>query len=68
MRTETFETPGDVRLEVRLGDNGDLRLKLAVARRILLVLGNATTATYVDVSVPERPVVGGENPQAAGTA
>jgi hypothetical protein len=45
-------------LEVRLGDHGDLQLKLAIARRIL----HATTATasagdYLDVSVPERPVL-----------
>jgi cell division protein FtsQ len=43
--------------EVRLGDIGDLRLKLAVARRILRVAGGAATATgYLDVSVPQRPV------------
>jgi len=46
-------------LEVRLGDAGDVRLKLAVARRIL----RATNALesgggYLDVSVPERPVLG----------
>jgi hypothetical protein len=45
-------------LEVRLGDPGDLQLKLAIARRIL----RATAATasgggYLDVSVPERPVL-----------
>jgi hypothetical protein len=45
-------------LEVRLGDHGDLQLKLAIARRIL----HATTAPasaddYLDVSVPERPVL-----------
>jgi cell division protein FtsQ len=39
--------------QVRLGDGGDLRLKLAIAARILpLALGGS----YVDVSVPERPV------------
>jgi len=54
-------------LEVRLGDPSDLRLKLAVARRILLDLDAASGATYVDVSVPERPVVGGGNAQVAGT-
>jgi cell division protein FtsQ len=54
-------------LEVRFGDGRDLRLKLAVARRLLLLLGSGTTATYVDVSVPERPVVGGVNPQVTGT-
>jgi cell division septal protein FtsQ len=45
-------------LEVRLGDQGDLQLKLAIARRIL----RSTTAAagpgdYLDVSVPERPVL-----------
>ena len=45
-------------LEVRLGDSGDLRLKLAIARRILRATGVATTGGgYVDVSVPERPVL-----------
>jgi hypothetical protein len=44
--------------EIRLGDPGDLRLKLAIARRILRATGAATSgATYLDVSVPERPVV-----------
>jgi cell division septal protein FtsQ len=53
-------------LELRLGDAGDLRLKLAVARRMLLLEGPETTARYIDVSVPERPVVGGANAQVAG--
>jgi cell division protein FtsQ len=53
-------------LELRLGDAGDLRLKLAVARRLLLLLASNADATYIDVSVPERPVVGGVNPQVAG--
>ena len=45
-------------LQVRLGDDGDLRLKLAIARRILAQTGAAATgAGYVDVSVPERPVL-----------
>ncbi len=45
-------------LELRLGDLGDLRLKLAIARRILRVTGAATTGSgYLDVSVPERPVL-----------
>jgi cell division protein FtsQ len=43
-------------LELRLGDAGDLRLKLAVARRVLHVLGSTGPGAYVDVSVPERPV------------
>jgi cell division protein FtsQ len=45
-------------LEVRLGDPGDLRLKLAIARRILRSTGAALAgAGYLDVSVPERPVL-----------
>ena len=47
-------------LEVRFGDSTDLPLKLAVAERLLpLVQGSSA---YVDVTVPERPVAGG-NPQ-----
>src|SRR5262249_20151992 len=41
--------------QVRLGDNGDLRLKLSIATQILPLAGGAA---YVDVSVPERPVAG----------
>jgi cell division protein FtsQ len=41
-------------VEVRLGDAGDLRLKLAVAARILPL---APGALYVDATVPERAVV-----------
>jgi cell division protein FtsQ len=45
-------------LEVRLGDTGDLRLKLAIARRILGQTGAALGGTgYLDVSVPLRPVL-----------
>ena len=55
-------------VELRLGDAGDLRLKLAVARRILLAAGRRDDGDYIDVSVPERPVVGGSNPQVEGTA
>jgi len=51
--------------EVRLGDVGDLRLKLAIARRILSQTGAATGSGYVDVSVPERPVLS-SNSQVAG--
>ena len=41
--------------ELRLGDSGDLRLKLSILRQLLpLTVG----ASYVDVSVPERPVAG----------
>jgi len=45
-------------LEVRLGDHGDLQLKLAIARRILRATAAATSGGgYLDVSVPERPVL-----------
>jgi cell division protein FtsQ len=43
--------------QVRLGDVGDLRLKLAIARRILRLTSAATGNGYLDVSVPERPVL-----------
>ncbi len=45
-------------LELRMGDPADIRLKLAVARRALAVLPAGTT--YLDVSVPDRPVAGAE--------
>ena len=49
-------------LQVRLGDTGDLRLKLAIARRILTMTGAAAGGTgYVDVSVPERPVLSSQS-------
>ena len=52
--------------EVRLGEVGDLRLKLAIARRILSATGAATAGPgYVDVSVPTRPVLAG-NTQVGG--
>jgi hypothetical protein len=45
-------------LEVRLGDHGDLQLKLAIARRILHgTTASASAGDYLDVSVPERPVL-----------
>ena len=53
-------------IELRLGDVGDLRLKLAIARRILPVIGAAAGhGAYLDVSVPERPVAH-SNPQVGG--
>ena len=53
-------------LEVRLGDSGDLRLKLAIARRILRQTAAAAGGTgYLDVSVPLRPVLS-TRPQVAG--
>jgi cell division protein FtsQ len=39
--------------EVRLGDSGDLRLKLAIVKQMLPL---SAGARYLDVSVPERPV------------
>src|SRR5207244_12206942 len=54
------------RFEVRLGDAGDLRLKYAIARRLLLGLGPEGLSGYLDVSVPERPVLGSVNPQVGG--
>lgn len=53
-------------IELRLGDLGDLRLKLAIARRILaLPPASGTQPAYLDVSVPERPVAG-TNAQVSG--
>lgn len=43
-------------VELRLGDRSDLPLKLELARRILPSLAGATG--YLDVAVPERPVIG----------
>ena len=52
--------------QLRLGETGDLRLKLAIARRILRATGAATTGSgYLDVSVPERPVLA-DNTQVGG--
>jgi cell division protein FtsQ len=55
-------------VELRLGRPTDLRLKLAIARRIVRALPAGTT--YIDVSVPERPVSGrpllATNPQLSG--
>jgi hypothetical protein len=52
--------------ELRLGDPGDLRLKLAIARRILVSVGAGAGSGYLDVSVPERPVLN-LNPQVSGS-
>jgi cell division septal protein FtsQ len=55
-------TSGDLKLvlrnglELRLGDNRDLPVKLEVARRVIPELGGA--GGYLDVSVPDRPVAG----------
>jgi cell division septal protein FtsQ len=52
-------------LQVRLGDAGDVLLKLAIARRIIHVVGGTQATGYVDVSVPERPVAD-SNPLVGG--
>lgn len=54
-------------LELRLGDERDLDLKLAVAARILpaLPVPAAGGPQYLDVGVPERAVAG-RNPQVEG--
>lgn len=53
-------------LQLRLGDRGDVRLKYAIARRILQATGAARAGGgYLDVSVPERPVLSG-NSQVGG--
>jgi cell division septal protein FtsQ len=45
-------------LELRVGDTSNLPLKLAIARRIL---AQTPLAGYLDLSVPERPVVGSDS-------
>jgi hypothetical protein len=53
--------------QLRLGDPSDLRLKLAIARRIMAGNGvPGATSGYLDVSVPERPVLN-LNSQVEGT-
>ena len=52
-------------LELRLGDPVDVRLKLAIARRALRLLPPGST--YLDVTVPQRPVAG-SNPQVSTSA
>ena len=52
-------------IEVRLGAPTDIRLKLAIARRALR--GLPSGATYLDVSVPGRPVAGTDS-QLSGRA
>ena len=50
-------------LELRLGDPSDVRLKLAIAR--LAIHRLPAGSTYLDISVPGRPVAG-NNPQVSG--
>jgi hypothetical protein len=49
--------------ELRLGDMTGVAVKLAVARRILPFVER--TSGYIDVSVPARPISGG-NPKVSG--
>ena len=49
-------------LELRLGDARDLPLKLAIARQIAPTV-SLSAGTYLDLSVPERPVAGVKTPQ-----
>jgi cell division septal protein FtsQ len=56
---ETATAVLDDRFEIRFGSTSDLPLKLAVSRRVLATLRReGDVAAYLDVSVPERPVVG----------
>lgn len=52
-------------VQIRFGEPSDVRLKLAIARRALRVLPSGST--YLDVSVPGRPVAGSES-QLSGRA
>lgn len=49
-------------LELLLGDGGDIKLKVAVAARVLAIL--PTGSTFLDVSSPGRPVSGIGSPPA----
>jgi cell division protein FtsQ len=49
-------------LELLLGDGGDVKLKVAVAARVLGIL--PTGSTFLDVSSPGRPVSGFGSPRA----
>lgn len=48
-------------LELVLGEGGDIKLKVAVATRLLTMLPSGST--YLDVSIPGRPVSGYGSPQ-----
>ncbi len=47
-------------VELLLGDGGDIKLKVAVAEQVLAVLPSGST--YLDLSVPGRPVSGFGSP------
>jgi len=42
--------------ELRLGRDADVRMKLVIARKVLALVDGSTS--YIDVSVPQRPVAG----------
>jgi cell division protein FtsQ len=50
-------------LELRFGDATSMPLKLAAVKRVLPLV--QSTSAYLDVTVPARPIAGG-NPQVAG--
>lgn len=54
--------------QIRVGDIGNLRLKLAIAERVLQLAAKheKTSGVYVDVSVPGRPVLGPLNSKVEG--
>lgn len=54
--------------ELELGNDGDLALKLAVARNVLLALDPAREGwpAYMDLTLPGRPVVGFASSQVEG--
>jgi cell division protein FtsQ len=43
-------------IELRLGRDADVRMKLVIARKVLALIDGSTS--YIDVSVPQRPVAG----------
>ncbi len=43
-------------IEIRLGRSADVGMKLVIARKVLRLVGSGTS--YIDVSVPQRPVAG----------
>jgi hypothetical protein len=53
-------------LELLLGNGGDIKLKVAVADRVLAML--AAGSTFLDVSSPGRPVSGYGSPPSFGPA
>ncbi len=61
----TLVTPSG--FQIRLGDNGELGLKLAIAQKIAAQVDVPShPGGYIDVSVPERPVFAAQNSQVPG--